>query len=331
MSLSDYECIQALGKGAFASVVKVKHKKTGKIYAMKRINISQIEKEEIERDLNEIRILYSLNHPNIIGYKEAFYDKPTGKLNIVLEFADDGDLQQKIKYNKENHLNFHEDTIWEIIIQMLLGVSYLHSSKIIHRDLKSANVFLMKNGQLKIGDLNVSKHMKNSKASTTVGTPLFIAPEIWDNQCYDYKCDIWSLGCIIYELCTLKPPFMGSNFSQLKKAVKSGIYKTIPQYYSNDLKKLISWMIQIDPDNRKSAQELLDSTIIQLRINNNPNYVQYQGLQDRFLKANIIKTIIIPKSLKNINKVLPFKELQEKENANMKNLDQNKKNRTFKL
>ena len=325
MSLADYEFITVLGQGAFADVVKVKSKKSGKIYALKKINISQLGKEEIEKELNEIRLLYSLNHPNIIGYKEAFYDQPTGKLNIVLEFADDGDLIQKIKYNKEHRLIFHEDTIWEFIIQMLLGVSYLHSSKIIHRDLKSANIFLMKNGQLKIGDLNVSKHMKSSQACTTVGTPLYIAPEIWGNQYYDYKCDIWSLGCIIYELCTLKPPFMGSSFSQLKKAVTSGVYKAIPQYYSNDLKNLISWMIQIDPDKRKSAQELLDSKIIQLRIKNNPNFVQYQQLKDRFLKASIIKTIVIPKSIKNINKVLPIKELQEKENENMKNLDKNKK------
>ena len=325
MSLADYEFITALGKGAFADVIKVKNKKNGNIYAMKRINISQLKKEEIEKELNEIRLLYSLNHPNIIGYKEALYDNSTGKLNIVLEFADDGDLLQKIKYNKENRLNFHEDTIWEIIIQMLLGVSYLHSSKIIHRDLKSANIFLMKNGQLKIGDLNVSKHMKSSQACTTVGTPLYIAPEIWGNQYYDYKCDIWSLGCIIYELCTLKPPFMGSSFSQLKKAITSGVYKAIPQFYSNDLKILISWMIQIEPNKRKSAQELLDSKIIQLRIKNNPNFVQYQGLKDRFLKASIIKTIILPKSIKNINKVLPIKELQEKENENMKNLDKNKK------
>ena len=325
MSLSDYEFITVLGKGSFADVVKVKNTKNGIIYAMKRINISQLEKEEIDKELNEIRLLYSLNHPNIIGYKEAFYDKATGKLNIVLEYADDGDLLQKIKYNKEHHLNFHEDTIWEFIIQMLLAVSYLHSSKIIHRDLKSANIFLMKNGQIKIGDLNVSKHMKTSQACTTVGTPIYLAPELWDNQYYDYKCDIWSLGCIIYELCTLKPPFMGSSFTRLKKAVKSGIYQSIPQYYSNDLKKIISWMIQIDPDERKSAQELLDTKVIKLKIKNNPNFVQYKGLKDRFLKASLIKTIVMPKSLKNINKVLPIKELQEKENENMKNLDKNKK------
>lgn len=118
---------------------------------------------------------------------------------------------------------------------------------------------------------------------------------------------------------------MGSSFSQLKKAITSGVYKAIPQFYSNDLKILISWMIQIEPNKRKSAQELLDSKIIQLRIKNNPNFVQYQGLKDRFLKASIIKTIILPKSIKNINKVLPIKELQEKENENMKNLDKNKK------
>ena len=101
MSLNDYEFIKPLGKGSFGSVMLVKNKKKNVIYAMKRINLSNSDKKEIEASLNEIRLLYSLNHPNIIGYKESFFDEPSYTLNIVLEYADDGDLLKKIKYNKK--------------------------------------------------------------------------------------------------------------------------------------------------------------------------------------------------------------------------------------
>ena len=162
MSLSNFEIGKKLGKGSFGSVCIVTRKKDNIQYAMKRVNLSHSPKTEIEAALNEIRLLASLNHPNIIGYKETFYDDPSGTLNIVMELADGGDLSKKIEYNKKKKLLFNENLIWEWIIQLLNGVLYLHEHQIMHRDLKSANIFLMKNGVLKIGDLNVSKLSKNN-------------------------------------------------------------------------------------------------------------------------------------------------------------------------
>ena len=212
MSLNDFVLGKQLGKGSFGSVSIVTRKKDNINYAMKRVNLSRSPKTEIEAALNEIRLLASLIHPNIIGYKETFYDAPSGTLNIVMELADAGDLSKRIEFNKKNGLVFDEDLIWEWIIQILNGVLYLHDHQIIHRDLKSANIFLMKNGVLKIGDLNVSKLSKNDYARTKTGTPYYLAPEVWADRPYDYKCDIWSIGCIIYELCCLVPPFRGTNF-----------------------------------------------------------------------------------------------------------------------
>ena len=251
--MQNFEIGKYLGKGSFGSVCLVTRKQDNKIYAMKRFNLSHSPKSEIESALNEIRLLYSLNHPNIIGYKDAFYDNPSFTLNIVMEFADDGDLSKKIENNKKNHLNFQEKIIWEWIFQLLNGLLYLHTNHIMHRDLKSANIFVMKNGQLKIGDLNVSKLSKSNYARTKTGTPYYLAPEVWEDKPYDTKCDIWSLGCIIYELCTLNPPFRGRNFKELFQNIKNGYYKPIPSFYTDDLK--------IEPDENNNVEEELVTDI----------------------------------------------------------------------
>jgi len=131
MSLNDYEEQKTLGQGAFGKVVKVKNKKNGLIYAMKKIKLNYTNDEEIQASLNEVRLLYSLNHPNIINYKEAFYDKPSNSLNIVIEYAGDGDLLQKINMNKKYHKRIDENTIWDWVIQLIIGIYYLHSSNCI--------------------------------------------------------------------------------------------------------------------------------------------------------------------------------------------------------
>jgi len=227
MSIRDFEIGKELGKGAFGSVFIVKRKEDTKIYAMKRVKISQLNTKERENALNEVRILASLNHPNIVGYKEAFYEEDSRTLNIVMEFADDGDLETKIQKNVKSKNLFGEKEIWNCLCQILQGLKYLHENKIMHRDLKCANIFLMKNGCVKLGDLNVSKIVKMGMCSTQTGTPYYASPEVWADKPYDYKSDIWSVGCIIYELCFLKPPFRGQNLDQLYKNVTKGIFKIV--------------------------------------------------------------------------------------------------------
>lgn len=225
MSIKEFEIIKDLGKGAFSSVCKVKRIADENIYAMKMVKISQLNSKEKENALNEVRILASVTHQNIIGYKQAFFDEDTRTLNIVMEYADDGDLESKIQNHIKNKSNFPEIQIWSILIQMIQGLKALHDIKIMHRDLKSANIFLIKDGTVKLGDLNVSKVIKMNLAYTQTGTPYYASPEVWADKPYDFKSDIWSVGCIIYELCTLKPPFRGSNLQELFKTVTKGILK----------------------------------------------------------------------------------------------------------
>jgi NIMA (never in mitosis gene a)-related kinase len=222
MSLKDFEVIKELGKGAFGSVSMVRRKEDGKRYAMKRVRISALDEKERENALNEVRILASLSHVNIIGYKEAFFDEDSKTLCIVLEFADDGDLESKIERSLKLRMPFNEVEIWKYLIQIIQGLKYLHDNRIMHRDIKCANIFMSRGGIIKLGDLNVSKIVKMGLATTQTGTPYYASPEVWADKPYDYKSDIWSVGCVIYEVCTLKPPFRGQSLEQLCKNVRKG-------------------------------------------------------------------------------------------------------------
>ena len=144
--------------------------------------------------MNEVRILASIDHPCIISYKQAFIDESSHSLCMVMEYADGGDLFDKISKHHQLRKYMKETEIWRIFIQVLEGLACLHQLGIMHRDLKSAKVFLFNDGRAKLGDLNVSKILKNNLSSTQTGTPYYASPEIWKDLPYGYKSDVWSLG-----------------------------------------------------------------------------------------------------------------------------------------
>jgi NIMA (never in mitosis gene a)-related kinase len=120
-----------------------------------------------------------------------------------------------------------EEEIWSIFTQIVKGLKSLHDMKIYHRDLKSANVFMYTDGTAKLGDMNVSKVAKKVLLYTQTGTPYYASPEVWKDQPYDSKSDIWSLGCVLYEMTTLKPPFRAEDMAGLYKKVIRGYYPKI--------------------------------------------------------------------------------------------------------
>ena len=211
-TMKDFEVIKKVGEGSYGKVYKVRRKSDQKIYAIKTINISTMDKTQITNTLNEVRILCSLNQSYVVGYKEAFINKNGKEMCLVMEYVGGGDMEMKInKYLKKKVL-MKEEKVWIYLVQCLAGLKTLHDLKIIHRDIKSANLFLSSDHSVvKLGDLNVAKIAKNDFAQTQIGTPYYLAPEIWNNEIYDYKCDIFSLGCVIYEMAALKIPFKGKN------------------------------------------------------------------------------------------------------------------------
>ena len=331
MSLEDFEYGRVLGKGVFGSVLIVKRKEDKEIYAMKRVKIGGLTKKELENSFNEVRLLASLNHKNVIGYREAFYDQKSKTLNIVMEYADDGDLSTKIKQAIKKQIFFEESKIWSTLIQILEGLKYLHKSDIIHRDLKSANIFLTKKGGVKIGDLNVSKIIGKSMAITQTGTPYYASPEIWNDHPYDYKCDIWSAGCIIYEMASLKMPFRGTSMQMLYNNVMKGDFDPIPSRYSKDLMEIIKLILIKNPKQRPSAEDLLKNRIIVQKMEKLGMEKSFWVCEDE--KAMLMRTIKLPGNLNQMNQVnrqLPRKNYKKDRYQNQMEMLENDEYETAK-
>lgn len=188
--LKDFRVVRKVGEGSFGSVHLVKHIVTGDEYVLKKINTKKMDEEDAEDARMEFLIHKTLRSPYIVKYQTHFYDRHY--MCILLEYMDGGDLGQYIE-NRNNKL-IDEETVWDFFIQTCLGIQYLHTRKVLHRDLKSTNLFLTKEGKLKIGDLGVAKELKTNHTTTVVGTPYYLAPEICEEKPYNNKSDIWSLG-----------------------------------------------------------------------------------------------------------------------------------------
>ena len=310
-SMNDFYIEKILGRGSFGSVYLVRRKQDQKIYALKTVTFEKLNKRDQENSLNEVRILASINHPNVIGYKEAFWDDSGSSLNIVMEYADDGDLETKIvKMRKEGGM-FNESLIWSYSIQMIEGLKALHDKKIMHRDIKSANIFLVKDKhQCKIGDMNVSKVIKEKVLRTQTGTPYYASPEVWRDEPYSYKSDLWSIGCVIYELCALRPPFKGKDLDELYANVCKGNITRISHIYSDDLWKMILMLLQVDVRKRVDCKEFLDSKLIMKKIKemkeNNSECKDLEKNKNSF-SGTLLKTIKF-KDYKDIKSQLPTKK-----------------------
>lgn len=158
----------------------------------------------------EAIILAKIDSEYVCKYFDSFMDN-SDSIIIIMEYCEGGDLQQYLK--KQQGKALKEDRIWKFFIEMCLGLHYLHYFRILHRDIKSMNIFLGKDDKVKIGDLGVAKQLNqtNNLAHTVVGTPYYLSPELCEEKPYNNKSDIWSLGCVLYELCTFRYPFEATN------------------------------------------------------------------------------------------------------------------------
>ena len=224
---------------------------------MKQISLFNMNKDEIEDVKNEAKILSSLYSKFVVKYLESFLID--NSLNIVMEYCDGGDLSLYLNSFKETGKYLPEEKIWKIFIQTCLGINYIHSKNILHRDLKTMNIFLMKDERVRIGDLGVAKILnQNSFANTFVGTPYYLSPEICEEKPYNEKSDIWALGCILYEMATYKHPFNASNQGALIIKILNGNYDPVKNKdYSVDLKKMISCLLEKIYLKRPTIKEIL--------------------------------------------------------------------------
>ncbi|TDG95839.1 hypothetical protein EPR50_G00244730, partial [Perca flavescens] len=185
-----------------------------------------------------------MNHPNIASFITSFHERSS--LYIVMEYCDGGDLMKKI--NMQRGVFFTEEQVVDWFVQICLGLKHIHDRKVLHRDIKAQNIFLTNGGmKAKLGDFGIARMLNNTMelARTCVGTPYYLSPEICESRPYNNKTDIWSLGCVLYEICTLRHPFEGSSLRQLVSKICRGRYSPAPSRYSYELRLLVTQLFKV--------------------------------------------------------------------------------------
>ena len=323
--MENFNIIKKIGEGAYSTVYIVRRNEDDQLYALKKVKIQSLSLKEKQNALNEVRILASIKSPFVIGYKESFIDETDQTLCIVMEYADEGDLFQKITLYKKLHTTFSENDAWKIFIQITKGLHDLHSYNILHRDLKSANVFLFRDGTAKLGDLNVSKIAARGLGCTQTGTPYYASPEVWKDNPYNLKSDIWSLGCLCYEILMLKTPFRAQTMEGLYRKVMKGKYPEISKQYSNKFDFIISNMLQLKPEDRPTTGDILKlpevvEKIEELNIYNVHNTIMNNMIKSRINSSKSRDTAFINSSFQSNS---PYNNAPTSENKSMNKMFKN--------
>ncbi|XP_029336328.1 serine/threonine-protein kinase Nek1 isoform X3 [Mus caroli] len=262
--MEKYVRLQKIGEGSFGKAVLVKSTEDGRHYVIKEINISRMSDKERQESRREVAVLANMKHPNIVQYKESFEEN--GSLYIVMDYCEGGDLFKRI--NAQKGTLFQEDQILDWFVQICLALKHVHDRKILHRDIKSQNIFLTKDGTVQLGDFGIARVLNSTVelARTCIGTPYYLSPEICENKPYNNKSDIWALGCVLYELCTLKHAFEAGNMKNLVLKIISGSFPPVSPHYSYDLRSLLSQLFKRNPRDRPSVNSILEKGFIAKRI-----------------------------------------------------------------
>lgn len=256
--IGEYNIMKTIGKGKFAVVYRAQKIGDDQVVALKRISVDMMNEKARDKCLKEVKLLQNLDHPNIIRYMDSFITE--NDLIIVYEWAAAGDLKRQLRKAQEKGVGFEERVIWKYFSQICLAIQHMHEKRTMHRDLKPANIFLTLDGTIKVGDLGLSRELSEHtiQAHSKVGTPLYMSPEVLKGGGYDFKSDIWSLGCLLYELAMLKSPFKaeGLNLYSLFQKISNGEYQPLPDTYSLELRNMAYSMISINPEDRPEINQV---------------------------------------------------------------------------
>ncbi|XP_024051454.2 serine/threonine-protein kinase Nek4 isoform X3 [Terrapene carolina triunguis] len=265
MPLAAYFFLRAVGKGSYGEVSLVRHRQDNRQYVIKKLNLKHASSREREAAEQEAQLLSQLKHPNIVTYRES-WEGEDGLLYIVMGFCEGGDLYHKLKEQKGKPLP--ENQVVEWFVQIAMALQYLHEKHILHRDLKTQNVFLTRTNIIKVGDLGIARVLENQydMASTLIGTPYYMSPELFSNKPYNYKSDVWALGCCVYEMATLKHAFNAKDMNSLVYRIIEGKLPPMPKDYSPQLSELIRTMLSKKPEERPNVKSILRQPYIKRQI-----------------------------------------------------------------
>eukprot|EP00039_Didymoeca_costata_P013803 m.215105 g.215105 ORF g.215105 m.215105 type:complete len:580 (+) comp15875_c0_seq4:148-1887(+) len=311
--LSDYTVLQNVGKGSYGEVSLVRCRADKKKYVLKRIEMRSSSEREQAMALQEASLMSSLHHPNVVTYRESFV--ASGNLYICMGFCEGGDLHQRIELQKVSaKVYLKESQIMEWTIQIALGLQYLHEQNILHRDLKTQNIFLTKKKIIKVGDLGIARVLdsKEAMATTVIGTPYYMSPELFSNVPYNHKSDVWSFGCCVYEMASLRQAFNAKDLNSLRCKVILGKPSTIPDIYSMELNTLVMNMLSHDPDDRPSVSKILKKDFVRTHMERFLGEAKQSRVHRRSKREPLVKGDTVANGDKRISPQPPPVERDER-------------------
>ncbi|XP_065097830.1 serine/threonine-protein kinase Nek4 isoform X2 [Paramisgurnus dabryanus] len=263
--MENYLFVRVVGKGSYGEVNLVRHKSDRKQYVIKKLNLRTSSRRERRAAEQEAKLLSQLKHPNIVNYRESWEGEDC-QLYIVMGFCEGGDLYHRLKQQKGELLPERQVVEW--FVQIAMALQYLHEKHILHRDLKTQNIFLTKTNIIKVGDLGIARVLEsqNDMASTLIGTPYYMSPELFSNKPYNYKSDVWALGCCVYEMATLKHAFNAKDMNSLAYRIVEGKLPQMPGKYDPQLGELIKRMLCKKPEDRPDVKHILRQPYIKHQI-----------------------------------------------------------------
>ncbi|KAF6717091.1 Serine/threonine-protein kinase Nek2 [Oryzias melastigma] len=271
--VDDYEVLYTIGSGSYGRCQKIKRKSDGKILVWKELDYGTMAESEKQMLVSEVNLLRELKHPNIVRYYDRIIDRRKTTLYIIMEYCEGGDLSCLISRCIKERKYLEEQFILRVMVQLSLALKECHRrcdgrATILHRDLKPANIFLDANQNVKLGDFGLARILNHdtSFAKTFVGTPYYMSPEQINRMSYNEKSDIWSLGCLLYELCALSPPFTAYNQKELAEKIREGKFRRIPFRYSEELNSLISRMLNLKDYLRPSVESILQCSLLSVMV-----------------------------------------------------------------
>jgi len=256
-----YRRLRLLGQGSFGKAFLARDLANNELCVMKQIRVEKMDAKARDTAVREAVALRRIRHPNVVRFRQVFVR--SGWLCLVMDFADGGDLCAAVKERARSKIPFEESAVLECFAQVADAVNWVHSVKMVHRDIKSRNIFLCRTGRALLGDFGLVRLLEHTceLAQTRVGTPYYLSPEIIRKQPYNYKTDTWSLGVLLYEMAALTRPFTGT-LETLPKAILKGAYAPLGSHYSQGVHDLVAGMLQVSPDSRLDLAVALRSEVL---------------------------------------------------------------------